>query len=249
MNRWLNKLKKKAILPAAAFLVAAAAIGTTFAWQQWDLSITNNLKAHDVVVTIDEEFSGGPEKVVQFHNDGDASVFLRVSYSEYWIIQEDPTDLNIHSKPNWGSEEKPTYILPNISKNEEVAHKVWESVWPDSVPCEETDLWVKKDGWYYYKEILKAGESTAPILTEVNFLDNKPEEYNAANYRLFFKAEVVQCSDGSNTLNSDEVNTNATLSVFGNEAKVNHNDEISVDWYDKQGNQFTKPVNQGGEGE
>lgn len=252
MNRWLNKLKKKAILPAAAFLVAAAAIGTTFAWQQWDLSITNNLKAHDVVVTIDEEFSGGPQKIVQFRNDGDASVFLRVSYSEYWISGEtlDEDEDILHSQPNWGdgkTETNSTYILPNISEKGEVALKVWESIWPD--PGTETDLWVKKDGWYYYKKILKAGESTDPILTRVNFLEDKPREYNTANYRLFFKAEVVQCSDGSNTLNSDEVNTNATLSVFGNEAKVNHNDEISVDWYDKQGNQFTKPVNQGGEGE
>ncbi len=247
MNKWLNKLKKKAILPAAAFLVAAAAIGTTFAWQKWELSITNNLKAHDVVVTIEEEFDGGPDKVVRFQNNGDASVFLRVCYSEYWISGEPDTD-DIHSKPNWSDgkdEVKPTYILPNISKVGEVANKVWEDVWPDSVPCEENDLWVKKEGWYYYKRILKAGELTAPILSEVKFLENRPEEYKTAHYRLYFKAEVVQCSDGNNTLNSDEVNTNATLSVFGKEAQVD--EDGSVSWYDS--NQATTPDNQGGEGE
>lgn len=251
MNRWLKKLKKKAILPAAAFLVAAAAIGTTFAWQKWDLSITNNLKAHDVIVTIDEEFSGGPDKVVKFHNDGDASVFLRVSYSEYWIKGEKvPDSTDINSQPNWGdgkSDANSTYILPNISAGREIAVKEWKSIWPDSTkPSAETSLWVKKDNWYYYKRVLKAGESTDPILTKVNFLDDRPEEYKTANYRLYFKAEVVQCSDGSNTLNSDEVNTNATLSVFGKEARVGE-DGSSVSWHDSS--QVTTPSDQGGEGE
>lgn len=254
MNNWLKKLKKKAILPAAAFLVAAAAIGTTFAWQKWDLSITNNLKAHDVVVGIEEEFEGGPQKEVRFRNDGDASVFLRVSYSEYWISKENPDGLDKNSGPNWGNgtETNSTYILSNISSAGEVAKKYWESVWPDFyTPSRETDLWVKKDGWYYYKKILKAGESTDLILTSVdlNHLgDEKPAEYEKANYRLFFKAEAVQCSDGSNTLNSVEVNTDATLSAFGKEARVN-SDKISVDWYDKDGNIFTTSVRQGGEGE
>ena len=53
MNGWLKKIRVKAILPAAAFL-AAAAIGTTFAWQTWDLSVTNELKSHTTEVEVEE---------------------------------------------------------------------------------------------------------------------------------------------------------------------------------------------------
>ena len=48
-----------------------------------------------------------------------------------------------------------------------------------------------------------------------NIKDHLPEEYQGANYHLYFKAEVVQCSDESNTLNSAEVNRAAINEVFG----------------------------------
>ena len=80
MNSLLKKLKMKAILPAAAFL-AAAAIGTTFAWQTWDLSVTNELRSHETKVEVEEpEFH--PEdgvKKVRFKNTGNSSIFLRIS--------------------------------------------------------------------------------------------------------------------------------------------------------------------------
>ena len=54
-------------------------------------------------------------------------------------------------------------------------------------------------------------------------------EYQKAYYQLYFKAEVVQCSDGSNTLNSAEVNADATEKLFGKTAAVGE-DGISVSW-------------------
>lgn len=53
MKNLLVKLKMKAILPAAA-IFAAAAIGTTFAWQTWDLSVTNELRSHVTEVEVEE---------------------------------------------------------------------------------------------------------------------------------------------------------------------------------------------------
>ena len=192
MNKWLNKLKVKAILPAAA-LMAAAAIGTTFAWQQWDLSVENQMKAHDTAVSVNETFEENNKELKQnvyFKNEGSSSVFLRVAFSEYW--------------------EKDGKILSNTVNGESVAKKEWAPDWTNS------EDWTHcRDGWSYYKISLKPDESTDPILisAEANS-DDLPEEYVGANYHLYFKAEVVQCSDGINTLNSDAVNVAAINEVF-----------------------------------
>ena len=199
MNNWLKKLKVKAILPAAAIL-AAAAIGTTFAWQNWDLGVTNQLKAHDTDVTIEEEFDAYDYKKVKFTNTGSSSVFLRVSYTEYWEMVK-------------GSE---SYLLSNQVGATDVAIKIWTEKWPEYSSNPAIPDWTEgEDGWFYYNWILKADTSTGLILTDVDLIQPLPEAYQNADYHLYFKTEAVQCSDGSNTLNSPEVNAAATKKVFG----------------------------------
>lgn len=262
MNKWLKKLKKKAILPAAAFLVAAAAIGSTFAWQKWDLDITNNLKAHDTSVEIVEK-PFEPDKgikQVSFHNSGDSSVFLRVSYSDYWVKGENEQS-DIHAEPNWDITTDPAYetiILSNKLGNIEVAKKVWTKVWPEYDGTDKAAEWVDgKDGWYYYKKVLKPGGTTEKILDGVVFpipdsISEASEEYktlkteyhHGANYRLFFKAEVVQCSDGSNTLNSEAVNDDATFKLFKKVARVLKDADgniTGVQWYNDRA--AREPIN------
>lgn len=200
MNKWLKRIKVKAILPAAV-LLAAAAIGTTFAWQEWDLSVTNEMKSHTTGVTVVEEFKPWDYKKVQFENTGSSSVFLRVSYTEHWETPEGQ-------------------ILSNKdSQDREVAIKDFN--W---------DGWEQKsDGWYYYKKVLKSGETTPLVLTKVTYNDSADDVYKNAEYYLYFKSEVVQCSDGSNTLNSGEVNRDATQKVFGRVGTVKANGTVSWD--------------------
>ena len=212
MNSLLKKLKMKAILPAAAFL-AAAAIGTTFAWQTWDLSVTNELRSHETKVEVEEpEFH--PEdgvKKVRFKNTGNSSIFLRISYTEYWEKKEED-----------GTE----YLLSNKLNGTEMATKHWTQHWLGGNSCQWED---GNDGWYYYTKVLKPGTHTDLILESVTFenVSSENKEYLNSNYRLYFKAEAVQCSDGSNTLNSEEVNDDATKSLFGKTATVTGD---TVDW-------------------
>lgn len=204
MIKWLNKLKMKAILPVAV-VIATAAIGTTFAWQHWELGITNHLKAHDTIISVDEGegedgFKPYVQKKVKFKNEGTSSAFIRVSYVEYWETKKDGE----------------TYLLSNQSGNKNVAVKKWTEKWPEYSATSSSCEWTKMDdGWFYYNKILKGNTSTEEILTNVELITPLPEEYLNADYHLYFKVESVQCSDGSNTLNRDEVNANATKAVFG----------------------------------
>lgn len=192
-KKW-NQLKMETILLAAAML-AAAGIGTTFAWQNWELGITNHLKAHDTEITVTEEFDEKNPydyKRVAFSNTGSSSAFVRVGFTEYWEMLKDGE----------------AYLLSNQSGDEEVAIKNWTESW--------TKDWTDgQDGWFYYNKILTGGDFTSPILDGVELLKPLPEEYWSADYHLYFKVESVQCSDGSNTLNCDEVNKDATSKVFG----------------------------------
>ena len=78
------------------------------------------------------------------------------------------------------------------------------------------------DGWYYYNKILKPGAATEDILESVTFPDysGKYKEYEGADYQLYFRMELLQASDSQSTLNSAEVNKNASQTVFGKEATV-----------------------------
>lgn len=202
MNNWMKALKTKAILPAVV-LLAAAAIGTTFAWQTWQAGITNELNAHQTDIEVKEEFTPYEKKKVWFKNTGTSCVFLRVSYVETW--------------------KKDGLLLSNEAGDREVAEKLWTPAWGDPNLWEPGD-----DGWYYYKKVLKAGAETDSVLENVVF-EHLPEEYQNAEYGLYFQAEAVQCSDGSSTLNSAEVNRRATRELFGREAMVTGDD---VTWTD-----------------
>ncbi len=240
MNKWLNQIKVKAILPAAA-LIAAAAIGTTFAWQQWDLSVQNRLKAHTTVVEVEEDFNPGAGiKRAQFRNTGNSSVFIRVSYTDYWEMDDEDGKNYILSGTDADNKH---YAVPNL------------------LGIGANDLWTDGgDGWYYYNRVLEAGKSTGLFADGVRFAPKKsgedpqknppelssslsdklaptrPNNYKMSYYHLFFKVEAVQCSDGSNTLNSDQVNKHATAQVFGKSATVTGETDSDgkpiVEWID-----------------
>lgn len=218
MSKGLNKLKLKAILPVASLITATAVVGTTFAWQTWDLEVKNELRSHETKVDIVEpKFNATTgRKDATFVNTGSSSVFLRVAYSEFWEVTKEGKRYTLSNKLEDGSE---------------IAKKTWEPVWPEyrderGNPPNNPEWTDGGDGWYYYNKILKAGMPTDPVLHHVIF-DNDilTEDYKKGEYQLFFKAEVVQCSDSNEmkTLNRNQVNTAATLALFGKSpASINY---------------------------
>lgn len=246
MNSWWKKLKIKAILPVAAAL-AIAAIGTTFALGKWEFGITNELTMHTTDVKVEEEFdleNPAEKKEVWFENDGESAVFLRVTYAEAW------------EKPGKEGEADTLFLLPNQIDGKEVAVKHWTDSWPESENGKDSSLWMDGgDGWYYYRKVLlpkKTGETdetdktgqTDNILTHVTFRTDLPEYesmgYKDADYHLYFKAEAVQCSDGESTINSKEVNKNATRELFGKEAEIDSDGETVI--WNVPGNVPEKPA-------
>lgn len=190
--------------------LALLLIASSFAYWLGKIEHTNELKADRMNAQIEETFeqgsqpSGEVEKKVSFKNDSTSAAFLRVAYAETWKKQSGGED---------------ALLLNNQVNGTDVATKNWENGF-----AENSDLWQDGgDGWFYYKRILKPGESTDEILETVSFPEytGDYEEYKDAEYQLYFRMELLQASDSQSTLNRDEVNQNASTTVFNKEAVVN----------------------------
>lgn len=188
---WAPRIKKGILGFFMLLLAVTLSIGGTLAWTFHQVSQENRLQSHTVAAVIDEttdgrlSTSGSEIKEVSFRNTGSSAVFLRVAYNESW---QSPTE-------GW---------LPNESG---YAVKGWSSTWGSQ--------WEDGgDGWYYYRQVLPAGASTAAVLNNVVFSSALPPKYQDAAYDLNFTIEAVQASDEA------AVNTSATQTVFGRTAAV-----------------------------
>lgn len=205
MKFYKNK-KIRRLIPLLLVIVLAA-VGVSFAWSKQEVSVENKLKAHTTDVTVDEEFNheNGTKKV-QFTNNGTSSVFLRMTWTEYWETADGK-------------------ILSNKVNGQEIASKQWTEAYGAQWGKAEPD-----DGWYYYKQILESGKATDLILTKVTFPDNYETtypEYKDAEYHLYFQVEAVQASDSAGTLNSAEVNADATWTTWGKTATVDQDGNVT----------------------
>ena len=71
------------------------------------------------------------------------------------------------------------------------------------------DDWTEKDGFYFYKRILRPGQKTAPLYTEVGFAPEMGNEYMNARVEIRVLAQAVQSANNG---------TDATLALGWSEA-------------------------------
>ena len=193
-------------------ILAILVFGMSYAYWSSALSHENVLEADTLTGTIEEEFDGNsqPEgkvtKEVSFRNTGSSAAFLRIAYSESWERDVDGEKV----------------LMSNTVNGREIADKRWTEDYSAS--------WIKgDDGWLYYNKLLEPGQSTRPILQEVVFPEYTGElaAYEEADYNLYFRMELLQASDSASTLNSSDVNSKASLEVFGKEAVIDSAGNVS----------------------
>lgn len=205
--------------------LALLVIGSSLAFWSGKIEHTNQLNAGQMSAKVVEAFAQNSEprgtvpKSVSFQNDSSSSAFLRVAYAETWESYYDDD----------GKGEFVPTILNNQLNGKDVAAKNWINGFG-----QDSNLWQNGgDGWFYYKRILKPGEKTDPVLKSVTFPftengaaqtfpdDQIKKAYEASCYQLYFRMELLQASDSHATLNREEVNEKASLTVFGRKAVVN----------------------------
>ena len=63
----------------------------------------------------------------------------------------------------------------------------------------DTNKWELKDGWYYYKEAVKANQEAAPALLSVQFAADMDNTYQGATATVDVLAQAVQCANNGET--------------------------------------------------
>ena len=203
------RFNNKKILPIIAVaLVAAGAIGITFALSGDRSAMPNQFAVADYTVAYTEEFTAPQNwqpceetpKTFTVKNEGNAPMNVRIRYEDHWRNKVDTQDLQ-------PVKDGVTLAIINFQN--------------------ESDWILKSDGYYYYKEPLEAGESTSSMFKSVtlnydaNFdKDNictkttngtvceKPaDEYEGATYHLRIIAETKQVgADNFNDVMASQAN-------------------------------------------
>lgn len=63
----------------------------------------------------------------------------------------------------------------------------------------DEDHWTEQDGWYYYNEALKPGETTEPLFTTVTFKAEMGNEYQDSTATIDVNAQAVQTANNGET--------------------------------------------------
>lgn len=67
-----------------------------------------------------------------------------------------------------------------------------------------TQHWIEKDGYFYYKEALNPGETTQPLFTEVRFAPNMGNMYQQSKAFIKINAQATQVvHNGANVLEAN----------------------------------------------
>lgn len=167
--------RKLLILSVLAICIATLAAGTL-------AYFTSEGKAHNVLTT------GGVEIAVQEWADENK----QTPFEDLEGIMPGMTVTKIAEIKNTGASD--AWIRVLITKNIQLAGDGTPNTALVELELNIAD-WTEKDGYYYYKEALKPGEVTAPILSSVTFEPTMGNEYQNAAATVDISAQAVQTAN------------------------------------------------------
>ena len=165
-----NKIKIIVPILAVALLATTVAV---YAVSRNTSIIQNELKvAGSGVRIIEDSVSGFGKKEVTFKNEGEdnATVLLRIAYSETWTNSDGTVVSNV------------------ASNNANVVAKNWTTAFVNQFADGH-------DGWYYYAHTLAPGEEVK-VLDSIALSDS---DYAKYDYDLSFRFEAIQADSTAAT--------------------------------------------------
>lgn len=92
---------------------------------------------------------------------------------------------------NIGAE--PVYVRVQVEKNMQMAADSDGEPRAEEMICNvHTNAWTKQEDFYYYNDVLAAGESTSPLFSEVVFDESMGNEYQNAIATIKITTQAVQ---------------------------------------------------------
>ena len=173
---------KKKLLIVSVLMICIAAFGAgTLAF------FTAEDKAHNVITT------GGVDIAVQEWADEDRTT----PFEELDGVMPNATVTKIAEVKNTG--ESDAWIRVKIEKNIKLQGEGTPDVDLLELKLNTAD-WTEKDGYYYYNKVLKSGETTEPVFTDVTFDAEMGNEYQNATATVDVSAQAVQAANNGDTV-------------------------------------------------
>lgn len=164
-------MKEKKKLLIAAGLVLVIAIGGVFAYFNQTLSVDNPFDTGKYDSELTEDFNPGDganwepgsevNKDVEVNNTGDYDLIVRVKFDEKWVSKADGKTI---IKENTGMDATTSQADAEDGLVANDGSVVVKNLLADN--------WVYHDGYWYYKQNLKAGQTTGKFLDSVKLLED-----------------------------------------------------------------------------
>ena len=215
--KWMSRKARLAL--AASGLVLLSVIGATAAYYTSSKQFSNYFSVGAPGAAVQEKFNPADrwapgedkEKVVIFRNTGDMDMLLRFTVEAGW---KDPAPADAEFPPYvlyWNTDE-------GDGAEEDPAQAGAFRTTDDGRIKDFQKVTVNVDGenkdYYYYKKILKAGESTEKVLKSVKFKTELTNAVSGSQINLTVKGETVL------------VNRDAALEAWGITPDIKDNGEV-----------------------
>lgn len=186
-------IKNKISLIAIILIMSLSIIGVTYAYLMDNDNKMNVFTISNPDVKIVENFpqwiftseNKTLTKEVSLVNEGTADMVVRISYNEFFYDTSHVSisTAEVYSIPDYSYAYSINTNYDNIG---DIVRKNWVT--------DFSTLWVEKDGWYYYKKILKPLK-TVDVLESVTLMgDYENHPYSELRYELNFNLEAVQAT-------------------------------------------------------
>lgn len=179
----LHMNKKLFAFASAVVVCCALAIGGTLAFYSAEEKAHNVITSGGVDIALNEWQQEDDGTLVPFEDQTD--VMPGVSVSKIVEVE------NIGPAPAW--------IRVKADKAIQLADGTDADASVATMDFNET-AWTYADGWWYYNQILPAGQTTEPLFTAVTFAAHMGNEYQESKATVDVTAQAVQSDNNSDSV-------------------------------------------------
>ena len=175
-------MKKKIALVVVIISLVAMGISGTMAYFTADSTATNVITAGNIDITLEEW-----------------AVEDEVPFEDVEGVMPGEEITKIVKVRNDG--DNPAYIRISVNKVITLAGNTDGTVDTALLHCPiNTEFWIEKDDYYYYKEVLPAGEVTEPLFEKVIFDQAMGNLYQGCKAQIDVYAQAVQVKNNGATV-------------------------------------------------
>lgn len=183
-------MKQKVLMAALVLLLAFSAVCGTMAYFTTQGTATNVITAGNLSAVIHEY----------------ADVEMTKPFENLKGVMPGDAAIKVVTVENTGDND--AWVRLSVTKSYKLAAERVAVLGADDVASREVELihldinsdyWTEKDGWYYYNEILKPGQTTEPLFTSVTLDPSLSNVWQNAEFGIDVHMEAVQVANNGAT--------------------------------------------------